>query len=282
MSISDIRLIVSDLDGTLLGERSAILEENARALRDAAAAGVHIAIASGRLALVCSRMAMEMGLQNCHIIGLNGSHILEKPFGRTVAIHAYSNELRDKCLEILRYEACTFNLYTDKGVVTNQQFDKEEEASFRSHFSNCGCEVVIDHDMGSFPSSALCLKFLIKRTDNLGGYERAKEAIAAISGLYMTSSGANNAEVMLRGAGKGEAVGKLAETLHIPLENVMAFGDFDNDVEMLTKCGLSVAMGNAVDSAKNAARFITLNNTEAGVGYAIQALFSGRLDLLQK
>jgi Cof subfamily protein (haloacid dehalogenase superfamily) len=182
----------------------------------------------------------------------------------------------------LKEERCIFNLYTDRGVYTNQQMDELGETRFRSYFSDCGCKVVIATDAEIFAESEPCLKFLVKQTNILEGYERIRKAIEAIPGLYLTSSAADNMEIMLSSAGKAVAVKKLAKILQISLENVAAFGDFDNDVEMLIACGFSVAMDNAVEAAKNAARFITKHHDEAGVGYAIQALIKGRQDLLKK
>lgn len=282
MSISDIRLIVSDLDGTLLGKGSILLQENTRALQTAVSAGIKIAIASGRMALVCSRIALAMGLEDCYILGMNGGHILEKPFGRTIECHSYSTEQRNRCVQILKEEQCLFNLYTDRGVYTNQEFDEEGKNRFRSYFANCGCRVVIASNADEFAMSEQCLKFLVKQSNNLEGYNRACSAIASIPGLYMTSSAADNMEIMLSSASKAKAVKKITEILHIPIENVVAFGDFDNDVEMLTACGFSVAMGNAVDAAKTAARYVTRSHEDAGVAYAIRALLNGRQDLLKK
>ena len=61
MTAPNIRLIATDLDGTFLGEDSRPLPQNAQAFRRAQEMGIHVCIASGRLANVCSRMAREMG-----------------------------------------------------------------------------------------------------------------------------------------------------------------------------------------------------------------------------
>ena len=76
MTAPNIKLIATDLDGTFLGEDSRLLPQNAQAFRRAQERGIHVCIASGRLANVCSRMAREMGLDGCHIIGMNGAQML--------------------------------------------------------------------------------------------------------------------------------------------------------------------------------------------------------------
>ena len=84
MTAPNIRLIATDLDGTFLGEDSRPLPQNAQAFRRAQEMGIHVCIASGRLANVCSRIARKMGLDGCHIIGMNGAQMLLSPFGPPV------------------------------------------------------------------------------------------------------------------------------------------------------------------------------------------------------
>ncbi|MBR2286896.1 MAG: HAD hydrolase family protein, partial [Clostridia bacterium] len=60
--------------------------------------------------------------------------------------------------------------------------------------------------------------------------------------------------------------------MHIPMEHVMAIGDNANDVPMLERAGISVAMGNATEDALASARYVTRTNTEDGVAAAILTL----------
>mgnify|MGYP000509024518 CR=1 FL=1 len=79
-----------------------------------------------------------------------------------------------------------------------------------------------------------------------------------------------NLELMPAGVNKGMAVAALAQRLGIGPESVMALGDYDNDVSMLSYAGVSVAMANASERARAAARYRTLSNDEDGVAHAIQ------------
>ena len=69
---------------------------------------------------------------------------------------------------------------------------------------------------------------------------------------------------------KGNTQEELAEYLGIPLSQVAAFGDDRNDMEMVQKCGLGVAMANASDEVKQNADFITLSNEDDGLAYVIE------------
>ena len=243
---------------------------------------IPVAIASGRLAGVCSRMAMDMGLPACRILGMNGAQTWDAPFGRALETHAFPEALRASCVAILKENGCVYNLYTDEGVYTNRTLDEAGRARFKGIFQGSGCRVVIAQDAAERAEGHPCLKFLVKQIEDPAGYQRARAAIEALPGVYLTASGKGNFEVMLRGVGKAEAVQALAARLGVPMARVVAFGDFDNDVPMLKACGLSVAMGNALPEAKAAARFVTRPHDEAGVAWALERMLRGEWSVLEK
>ena len=88
-------------------------------------------------------------------------------------------------------------------------------------------------------------------------------------------------EIMPKGVSKASALDKIARKLGYTMENVMAFGDAENDVEMLAKAGIGVAMGNAMDTAKAAANVVTKTNDENGIGEVIDKLLEGNEDFLK-
>ena len=280
--LQQVRMIVTDLDGTLLGRNSEVVPENAAALRRAAAQGLIVAFASGRLPAVCSRIALNAGLTGCRIIGMNGAMIWDAPYGGVIRETFYPRPLAEAVVGILRAEGCVYNVYTTGGVYTNRRMDDEEADRFRRRFSIAGVPVVIAEDAGERALSVSVAKFLVKQGDTAEGFRRARQQVSALPGIYLTASSADNFEVMQDGIGKAEAVRLLAARLSISMDSVMAFGDFDNDIGMLKACGYPVAMGNASDAAKNAAKYITADHMAGGVGYAVDALLDGRLDALQK
>ena len=282
MTAPEVRMIVSDLDGTLLGQGGCILAQNAALLRQAADRGIIVAIASGRLAWSGSRFALNMGLPECRIIGMNGAHILDSPYGGLVSLTPYEEPLRSQVLRILRDSGCVYNIYTDHGVFTNRVLTKEGEDQFRSHFAGSGVDVVITPEPAEYAFRQQVVKFLAKQKGGRpGGYEQARQALLKVPGIYLTSSTDDNFEIMQTGLGKVEAVTALAQHEGIPMDAVMAFGDYDNDEGMLRACGYSVAMGNASPSALAAARYQTAAHTEAGVARAIEAYFAGEIETMR-
>ena len=275
-------MIVSDLDGTLLVEGGKIPPENVRALQRASDRGLVVAMASGRLAPVCSRFALDIGLPECRIIGMNGGMIWDRPYGEKISETPYPPALAETVLGILEAEGCRCSVYTQNSVFTNRRFDAEGRRGFSERFIRAGVRVEIADDACPHALAEPVFKFLVKDATDHEGYERARTRISALPGVYLTSSGRDNFEVMQTGVGKARAVQLLAERLGIPMSAVMAFGDYDNDIEMLAACGCAVAMGNGSPAAKAAAKYVTLENTACGVGYAVDALLDGKLEILEK
>ena len=99
-----------------------------------------------------------------------------------------------------------------------------------------------------------------------------KDIILEADILKMTSDGLNM-ECGPKGCNKGEAIWWLCDYLNIPRESTMAFGDGNNDLEMLLAVHYGVAMGNALDSVKEAAPYTTIGNEEDGIAYFIENNF---------
>lgn len=77
-------------------------------------------------------------------------------------------------------------------------------------------------------------------------------------------------ELMPLGITKGSGLQALTELLHIPMANVMAFGDGENDIEMLQAAGIGIAMENAMEEVKAAADDITADNNNDGITAALR------------
>lgn len=266
-----IRLIGMDMDGTLLNENRQISPETMQALHAAADRGVKLAICSGRAPNDSSYFASDGGLNDCAIIAINGACSLMAPHQPPYSVHMLTPEAAGQVGELLLAAKVTFGAFQPEHVLVVQNEDKVQklnwgtyvdrgkpdayrygEEAFRAHMGEGLCKFVYIDYPGS-PRIAELRTELVK-----------------IPGLSITSSWADNLEIMPEGVGKGPALQELAERLAIPAEQVMAIGDFDNDLDMLAYAGLSVAMGNASERVRKVAREHTASNRENGVAKAIQ------------
>ena len=104
--------------------------------------------------------------------------------------------------------------------------------------------------------------------------ERASEQLRiTLKDECITSSIRGNLEINSARANKGEGMKFLCEYLGVPIENSVAFGDGSNDMTMIMAAGTGVAMGNAIDEVKRAAKLVTARNDEDGVALALEKLF---------
>lgn len=97
-----------------------------------------------------------------------------------------------------------------------------------------------------------------------------RKELKDIKEIEVASSSKKNVEVTTKGVSKGNALKFLCEYFNIKKEEVMAIGDSENDISMLQYAGFGVAMGNAIDTVKKEAEFITETNDNDGVAKAIE------------
>ena len=271
-----IRLIATDMDGTLLTDEPRILSETANVLRRAAERGVVLSLASGRLPDDASFYAVDANLP-MHVIALNGAVTLVKPLGDVQEAHHLS-------------------LPTVRRIMARLDEEKVQYAVFGVH------EVVVSDDM-PLSRAQMVIGTFLNRTGGRTAFRNQKQGIDALvqdcvkvvvfsrnlpllddlrafvrdtcPDADVTSSWWDNIEIVPRNASKGNALRALVKSLNIPMDEVMVFGDSDNDLSMLEAAGVSVAMGNANDRVKAASRFQTLTNDEQGVAAAIRAFVFG-------
>lgn len=104
---------------------------------------------------------------------------------------------------------------------------------------------------------------------DMGELAQAWKELEQYEDLVLVSSLGYNIEINAVGVDKGRGLMELGELLGIRPQEIMAFGDGDNDIRMLEKAGIGVAMGNALDNVKAAADYVTDTNDEEGVAKAI-------------
>lgn len=269
--MNDIRLICLDMDGTLLDDDHATVpQRNLRALRLAAERGVDIAIASGRAWDLLQEINAQLGVVRYGVLS-NGAAVLDAKTGEWLYRKSIPEEPRHKAVALLLEWRIPFEVYC--GGENYIQRDRREETvsralsqSFRriletrSHFPED-----LNRALDGKPVEKLHLFHVPE--------DRRAELLERLSGFgsfAVTSSFGQNMELTAPGVNKGTAVQALCGRLNLTPEQVMAFGDAGNDLELLAWAKWSFAMGNATAEVKQTARFLTGTNREAGVGMAVE------------
>lgn len=268
MTDKRISIVAMDLDGTLLGLDQKISPINAEALRMCREQGIHIVFASGRSFEAIRMFAQEVGI-DCTVISCNGARMDESVNGPLLMEDCIPETIAAELFDALIRENIYFECYTHGRIYMTDGFKER----FHSHTAK-----VVDLDgrrleyidgTERMKREALknAYKFVMFSPDKRK-LSRAAERMAGFD-ISVTSSWEDNVELMKKGAGKGKALGILAESLGVPREEIMAFGDQLNDFDLLGAAGWPVAMENAVEGLKECARLIAPHHDQSGVGRII-------------
>jgi len=267
------KLIVTDMDGTLLGSDHKISEENKEALKMAMDKGIKVAIATGRIYTSARNYARLLGI-NTPIIACNGAIIREEETGNVIYEDKIEYDTCTKIVDLLDEYNLYYQFYTDDTLFCKElshsslryyEFNKSLPKDMRINIvtSNNIKEVIKDKDI---------LKVIVIEEKNKDILNKIKEDLKNISNIEICSSWHNNIEIMNKGVNKGHAVKRLAEFLGVDQKHVITFGDNYNDLSMIEFAGMGVAMGNAENLVKEKANYITDKNTENGVAKALNKL----------
>lgn len=271
--MKNYKLIVTDMDGTVLGNNHRITKENMKALQLAQEQGVKVVFATGRFHDSAKDHVGFLG-NTMPIISSNGS-IIKNPITNEIL---YSNfidkDISMKIIDILDRHNLKYQVYTDEVIL--QTYETEEEMNkmkeFIKHNFSDTTEIIFKKDIKEDVINSNALKFNIMEMERTHLIEKARCDLESIDNIEITSSWKNNLEVMSEGSHKGNAIEYLSNLLNIDREHIIAFGDNYNDLSMLEFAGMGVAMGNAEEDVKKIANHITDRNDEDGVAKAIYDL----------
>lgn len=265
-----IRLIATDLDGTLLRSDLSVSLRTRAALDAARAAGLPVVPVTARQPRGVRRVAEQAGFTGWALCG-NGAHGVHLGTGETLfAAHVGAGVQRALAVALAERVPGTLFVSVREG---GEVFVAQEGYADLAHFE--------DHkrapaDMGAHDLDAVLaepsLKFIV-RHPQLTPRELLPHVHALnLSGFAVTHSGAPFLEVLAEGVSKAWGLSRLCAHLGVARADVLAFGDAPNDTEMLAWAGRGVAMGNADAEARAAAGEVTLSNDEDGVAVVLEAL----------
>ena len=276
-----IRLIAMDMDGTLLTRidptTACIPPENARVLRRCVSDGIHLALSSGRMPDDAAFYASDAGLP-MHVIGLNGGVITSGLGASPLQDEALPPDIARRVLHIMLERGVDVAVFGPWEVVCMQPRPLSwARIVLGTWYGREGGRLVYRNaGEGVEPLLQHAGKIVALTDQDRDGLAAAKARVqAAFPDLSISSSWWNNFEVNPAGVDKGSALRRLAARLDIPMSQVMAIGDNDNDLPMLRTAGIGVAMGNAPEHVRAAADCITLPNAQHGVAAAIRSLVFG-------
>ena len=264
------KLLVLDVDGTLLNNEKEISKRTLSTLLKAQHTGIRIVLASGRptSGLLPLAKALEMGNFGGYIVSYNGAQIINAENGEVMFDKRINPELIPYLEKKARKNNFSIFTYHDEYLLTdnadnvhirreawlnNLRIMEEEEFSIAIDFAPCKCVLVSDDE------------------EALRGLEAHwKRRLDGVLDVFPSEP--YFLEVVPCGVDKANTLGVLMEQLGVKREEVIAIGDGVADVTMLQLAGKSVAMGHAQDSVKICADYVTASNEEDGVAQAVEKL----------
>lgn len=267
----DYKLIVTDMDGTLLGSNHEVTEENKKALKEALDKGIHVTVATGRM-YSSAKSHISFLNSKVPIIACNGALIKDSITNEIIYSNHIDKEKSLKILDILEKYKVYYQYYSED-LLMCKKIDKDNKNldKVKKLISN-GVDLVFVPNLTEFIISKDILKVVVIEDEDLSILDEIRKELSKIEGLEITKSWFNNIEIMATGSDKGSAVKTLAKYLDIDRESIIAFGDNYNDISMLEFAGIGVAMGNADEFVKSKADYITSINNEDGVAKALYDL----------
>lgn len=274
---SDIKLIALDMDGTLLNNQGQISPETQNAIRKATAAGIHIVISTGRpyiglpVELLCS-----LGIH--YAITSNAAAIYRLPEKECIYSSCMSPEIVCPIIEKLKEKEMHFDAFIDGKRYCEKRMlpiiDKLSQMpkTTREYVKATGNHV---ENLADFirENNLAVQKMTLYFYPLPDGSYKDREAVASIlfdfPQITFQTGGYANLEFTKAGTTKSTGLRFLAKSFGISMEETMACGDSENDLDIIRTAQIGVAMANATDDVKNAADFVTLSNEENGVAHAI-------------
>lgn len=270
--MSKFKMIVTDMDYTLLGKDKTISERNKQAIKKASQKGIKIVIATGRIYTSAKVYAKLIGIDT-PIIASNGAIIRQDHTNNTIFQSILPDEIIREMIAICHKNEVYCHLYTSKTVYAekltnisntynlwNENLAKEDKIDIQI---NENLEEVIKAEKGNI------LKAVVVDKDE-NKVKSIRNEILKTGMVSVSQSLKNNLEVMNTGVSKGNAIKILSEIYKINREEIMSFGDNENDISMIEYAGLGIAMKNAEECLKCKADYITDDCDSDGVALAIE------------
>ncbi|WP_123041194.1 Cof-type HAD-IIB family hydrolase [Cohnella candidum] len=257
------RLIALDVDGTLLNDAHEVTPRVKEAVRAASRNGAEIVLCTGRGSTSALPVLKELGLEGT-MITHNGASIVDSA-SRTVLFETgITPELAERYIAYLRREDIHFDMNTSFDLFVNRLEDHVAEM-YGSMFAR--------------PILRDAVEGMPEHTVKLSIYA-PKEVLDTVENewqqwtheLHYIRSGDNFIDVQHPHATKGKSLEKLAGIRGIPREQVLAIGNYYNDIGMISFAGHGVAMDNSPAEVKAEADSVTLSNNEDGVAVALERL----------
>jgi len=267
-SVPQIKLVIADVDGTLVTRDKALTPHAIDAVRKLHEAEIRFVITSGRPPKGVKMIVDALQLSE-PIAGFNGG-VLTTPDFKTIAVRLIPPDVARLALEFLIKRELAVFLYTD-----TEWFVQDENAPHVTNeqktvqFAPC-----VVKEFGSLLERAVKI---VGVSDDVDAVARCAKAVQELSAGQVSAalSQPYYLDITHPDANKGHVVQLCCKHYNLRPESIATIGDMPNDILMFEKSGISIAMGNASPEVQRAATFVTASNEEDGFAKAMEGFVLG-------
>ena len=270
-----IKCIVLDLDRTTLDQEGKLSVENRKTLEELIAKGIEVVIASGRAyaTLPTDVMTVE-GIR--YAVCCNGATVYDVQTGQCIRRCLLSADAVEAVLSVTADELVSYEGFIDGTAYAGREYIENPV----KYGATPQAVAYVQSTRHKQEDIIAFLRENKNRLDSMDVIVRDNESKVRIwdkiskatQEAYITSSVSQLIEIADQNAGKKAGVEFVADKLGINREEIAAFGDADNDIDMLKYAGIGIAMENASEGCKAAADYITTHHAENGVSYGVREI----------
>lgn len=263
-----IRLVITDLDGTLLkNDHLTVSPRTAAALAAIKARGVRLCACTGRPLSLMVDVVRPLGFD--YAITCNGAACDDLHTGQRLFAAYLSAEKAAFAWDQMAHVDSMVEWFVHGEILMDEhnfsQWEQRVRAVWHRDYLRAGRATIVRDIRDFFAQGAPELEKLNVLNFPEGSMTAPIAAMRQSGAFEISTSLGYNYEIGDAQANKGTGITRLCQQLGMSLEEVVAFGDGDNDEEMLQTAGIGVAMGNARERVKRFANEVTLSNEEDGI-----------------
>ena len=267
--MSEYKMIVLDLDGTLTNRNKEITPKTKETLMKAQEQGKIVVLASGRPTYGVMPLAEELHLEDYggYILSFNGGIIMNCKTKEVVFSRQIPAEANGKIIDLAQEHNVSILTYENRTLLTNCPEDQYVQLESRINILkiiSMTTEKLKEHLTFSVP------KFLMTDDGDYLAMVEPKVKAALGKNFSVYRSDPFFLEILPKGIDKAQSLERLLDVIGVKREEMIACGDGYNDLTMVQYAGLGVAMGNGVLPVRKAADYITLTNEEDGVAHVVE------------
>ncbi|MCA1029892.1 Cof-type HAD-IIB family hydrolase [Bacillus timonensis] len=251
------KIVFFDIDGTLLDHQKNLPRSTKEAIHQLKQTGVHVAIATGRAPFMYKELREELGISsyvsfNGQYVVLNNEVIYKNPLSKNRLEHIL-NFSKDKKHPLVYLDHNTMRASED-----NHHYIHESLGSLKFSHPEVDPTYFLNNEI--YQALLFCTS------------EEEHEYLQAYDDLHFIRWHDVSIDILPKGGSKAEGIKQMIQKLNIHVDNVVAFGDGLNDIEMIEFVGTGVAMGNAKEEIKNVANVVTKNVDDHGIIHGLEKI----------